>query len=208
MSLSIHIGDGRGTKYKAKVHEDGALGIIAHPEPPLLTQKTELFRQFLTTDGTDTGSNDMGVNGSTTNVDFWIPSHVENDRYITKLSVIVAYTVSGAPYQWADNTALTNGTKLIYTGIRGEKILNEGIKSNQDLMREHEFGVGTAWEVRHVNANNDYGFFTSISLAKIMPPFGIKLDAGTNQKLLAKVRDDATAAVTFNILAEGFDRFK
>lgn len=208
MALPIHISDGRGTKYQAKVHEDGALGIIAHPEPPFLAQKTELFRQYLTDDGTDTGSNDMGINGSVTNVDFWIPADVEKDRYITKLSIIVAYAASGAPFKWGDGTALTNGTKVFYTSLRGEKILHEGIQANQDLMRANDNGVTTVWEVRHVNANNDYGFFTTVSLSNVMPPFGIKLDAGTNQKLVARIRDDATAAITFNILAEGFDRFK
>jgi hypothetical protein len=43
----------------------------------------------------------------------------------------------------------------------------------------------------------------------MMPPFGIKLDAGTNHKLTATIRDNVgTDADTFNILARGFDRFK
>jgi hypothetical protein len=208
MALPVHITDGRGTKHRAAVHDDGALGVIAHPEPPFLPQKTELFRQFITDDGTSTGSNDMGIDGSVTNAEFWIPAHAENDRYITKLNIVVAYAASGAPYKWADGDALTNGTEILYTSLRGERVMHDGIKANQDLMRIDESGVSTAWEVRHVNANNDYGFFTTILLSTVMPPFGMKLDAGSNQKLLVRVRDDATDAITFNMIAIGFDRFK
>ena len=209
MALPIHITDGRGTKYKAKVHEDGALGVIAHPEPPFLTQKTEPFRQLLTDDGTSNGSSDMGIDGSITNVDFWIPSHAENDRYITELNILVAYNAAGAPFKWADGTALTNGSLLSYTGVSGIRILHEGIKSNQDLFRINKESISTAWEIRHLNANNDYGYFVTFSLSNMMPPFGIKLDAGTTQKLTLTVRDNVGLdADTFNMLAIGFDRFK
>jgi hypothetical protein len=208
MALPIHITDGRGTKQKAAVHDDGALGIIAHPEPPFIPQKTELFRQLFTDDGLDTGSGDMSIDGSIDNVEFWVPAHHEHDRYITKISVEVAYAAQGAPYKWADNSALTNGIKMSYNSIRGEKTLHAGIKSNQDLLRVNETGVVTNWEVRHVNANNDYGYFITIFLSNVMPPFGMKLDAGSNQKLKAIIRDDVTAATTLNILAIGFDRFK
>ena len=209
MALPTHISDGRGTKAKAKVHLDGALGVIAHPEPPFIEQKTEPFRQFLTDDGLSTGSTDMAIDGSVTNIDFWIPAHDEKDRYITELNILVAYTLSGAPFKWADGTALTNGSLLSYNGVTGTRILHDGIKSNQDLLRMSNFGVSAVWELRHTNANNDYGFFTTVSLTDMMPPFGIKLDAGTNQKLTLTVRDNTgTDADTFNILATGFDRFE
>ncbi len=209
MPLPIHITDARGTKNKVAVHEDGALGVISHPEPPFLPQKTEPFIQLFTDDGTSDGSSDMAIDGSVTNVKFYIPSHPDHDRYITELNILVAYAAAGAPFKWADGVALTNGSTLTYTGVTGTRTLHSGITSNQDLMRVNKNGVSPAWEVRHTNANNDYGFFTSISLSDMMPPFGIKLDAGTNQKLTLTVRDNTGLdADTFNILAIGFDRFE
>lgn len=208
MTVPFIITDGSGTKNKAIVHSDGALGAIIHPEPPLLPQKTELFRQFFTDDGLSAGSNDMGVDGSSTDIDFWISAHAENDRYIISLNLIVGYGTTGKPFQWADGSALTNGTQLIYSSLRGDKILHDGIKTNQDLLRVNRNGVVLNWEVRHVNANNDFGYFVAILLTDVMPPFGIKLDAGSTQRLTARVRDNVGLdADSFNIIASGFDRF-
>lgn len=208
MSLNIHIVDGTGNKYKAMVHEDGALGMVIHPEPPLLAQKTKPFRQYLTDDGLSSGSNDMGIDGSVTSVDFWIPANGDSDRYITNLNFLVAYGAAAQPNQWANGVALTNGSRLFYKTISGEIDIHEAIKSNQDLFRLALELIPTAWEVRHTNANNDYGYFINLDLSKIAPPFGIKLDAGTKQKLCMTVRDNAgTDADTFNVIALGFDRF-
>lgn len=209
MSLLVQIIDGNGTKSKAMVNPDGSLSIIAHPQPPFLPQKTKIFRQFLTDDGTPSGSNDMGVDGSSTNVDFWIPANEIDDRYITTLYILIAYGTSGKPYLWADGASLSNGSRLFYKTQKGEIDIHDAIKSNQDVFRLNGDLIPTAWEVRHTNANNDYGYFMRISLSEIMPPFGIKLDAGTTQKLIMRVRDNAgTDADTFNVIAMGFDRFK
>ena len=59
-----------------------------------------------------------------------------------------------------------------------------------------------------VNANNDYGYFINIPLSSYVPPFGIKLDKGTTQKMIFRIRDDATNADTFNAIGFGFERFE
>lgn len=51
-------------------------------------------------------------------------------------------------------------------------------------------------------------FKISMNLMKMGLPFGIKLDRGTNERLTIRIRDDATAAVTFNCIAYGFERFE
>lgn len=69
-------------------------------------------------------------------------------------------------------------------------------------------GNTTSWEVRHVSATNDYGYFLPIKLFEYLPPLGIKLDAGTTQRIVFQIRDNVGAAAdTFNAIAYGFDRF-
>jgi len=43
----------------------------------------------------------------------------------------------------------------------------------------------------------------------MMPPYGVKLDAGTTQRLVFAIRDDITAETdAFNAICYGFDRFE
>jgi hypothetical protein len=55
---------------------------------------------------------------------------------------------------------------------------------------------------------NDYGYFTNVDLTRMGTEYGIKLDAGSTQRLTVRIRDNAgTAADSFNCIAYGFDRF-
>jgi hypothetical protein len=151
----------------------------------------------------------MAVDGSSTNVDYYVPASVSDDRYITTLNFIVGYGSSGKPNEWADGTALTNGCRLFYTSVRGEVDIHEGIKTNQDFFRLSFAPIPTAWEVRHVNATNDFGYFITLDLTKLGLPFGVKLDRGTQQRLTMRIRDNAgTDADSFDCIAYGFDRFE
>lgn len=201
--------DGKGDGYETRVDNDNALYTTVIPYPPLITQKTNPFRQYLTDDGTATGSNDMGVDGSVTNQDFYIQASNTKDRYITTMSFIIAYGTSGQPNEWADGTALTNGSRLFYQSQSGEQDIHDGIQSNQDMFRLAFQLIPTSWEVRHVGATNDYGYFISFDLSKMGLEYGIKLDKGTTQKLIMRIRDNAgSAADTFNCIAYGFERFE
>jgi len=207
--INVAIKDGRGRKNRTIVTNDQEFCVIQVPFPPIVKQKVQPFRQFLTDDGLSSGSNDMGVDGSTTNVDFWIPASTTADRYLTQVSIIVAYGTSGAPFEWADGTALTNGTLVFYNNSKGDIDIHGGIKTNQDVFRFIPGVVPTGWEVRHVNANNDFGYFINLNLSDFMPPYGIKLDKSSTQKLTVRIRDNVGAdADTFNAIAYGFDRFE
>lgn len=205
--LDVKLTDGKGNNDAVGVTKDQELCTIPASYPPLTQQKVHPFRQYLTDDGLSSGSNDMGVDGSVTNVDFYIPAHETEDRYITTLNFIVAYGSSGSPYLWADATALTNGCRLFYDSIRGERDIHDGIQSNQDFFRLTFSQIDTTWEVRHVGALNDYGYFITMDLTKLGLPFGIKLDRGTNQHLTMRIRDNVTDADIYNCIAYGFDRF-
>ena len=194
-----------------RVGEDGSAYVITQPYPPLGPSRTEPFRQYLTNDGTDTGSNDMGIDGSSTNVDFYISASPTKDRYITGLSINVGYGTTGQPYQWANGTALTNGSLLFYTDDEPPGIHNihEGIKSNQDMFRLNLAHITNLWEVRGVGSNNDFGYFLFMDLTRMGLPYGIKLNRSSIHRLTMRIRDNAgTNADMFNIIAYGFDRFE
>jgi len=209
MSIDMQLRDGKGLKNLACVTKDNEQLVIVSTAPPLDPQKVRPFRRYMTADGLSSGSNDMGIDGSVTNVDFWIPADATNDRYITSLNIEVAYGTTGQPNEWADGTALTNGMKLFYVSLQGEVEIHDAIKTNQDFFRLGFNLIPTAWEIRHLGASNDFGYIMAIDLIKLGLPFGIKLDAGTSQKLVMTVRDNAgTGADTFNIIGYGFDRFE
>jgi hypothetical protein len=209
MPLDANISDGTGSGNKARVNGDEALYTTVVPHPPLIEQKINPYRQYFTLDGTPSGSNDMGVDGSSTNVDFCIPASQTKDRYLTNLNFIVAYGTTGQPNEWADGTALTNGVRIFYESPRGEQDIHDAIKSNQDMFRLALDLIPTAWEVRHVNATNDYGYFISLDLRSLGLPYGVKLDKGSSQKLVIRIRDNAgTDADTFNCIGYGFERFE
>lgn len=207
MGLNVFI-QGEDSRTVANVTPEGEIVTAVSPHPPMEAQKSRPFRQYFTVDGLATGSNDMGVNGSSTNVEFYIPASTTDDRYITTLSFIVGYGATGEPFEFADATALTNGVRIFYANNQGEIDIHDGIKSNQDLFRLGFQPVPTAWEVRGVNATNDYGYFVTFDLLRLMPPYGVKLDPSTKQRLSIVIRDNCTNADSFNCIAYGFDRFK
>lgn len=190
------------------ITDDGERVVISASYPALVRQKVKPFRQYLTDDGEASGSNSFAVNGAVTNAEFYIAAHEEDDRYITSLNFIVGYASTGKPYQFGKSPALTNGVRLHYTTKGGQYDIHDGIKSNQDMFRLSFSQIPTAWEVRHVNANNDYGYFISMDLTRMGLPFGIKLDAGSTQKLIITIRDDVTVVDSFDCIAYGFNRFK
>lgn len=206
--LSINIKDGIGGKNHAEVTDSNELLVISSPHPPFAPQKIRPFRQYMTIDGTANSDNDMGVDGSVNNVDFLIPAVTGFDRYITAVNILVGYGTSSQPFKFADGNALNNGCRLHYESLQGDVDIHDGIKSNQDMFRLTDDPVTSLWELRGVNAANDYGYLVGLDFTAISSQYGVKLDEGTSQKLIMTIRDDVTAADSFNVIAYGFERFK
>lgn len=208
MPLDVIIKDGSGKDYRSEITKDGEDLVISSSYPPLKPQKVRPFRQYLTVDGEPDSSNDMGVDGSVTNVGYFVNAVPNYDRYITTINFLVGYGATGKPYQFADVAALTNGCRLFYESLKGQVDIHEGLKTNQDFFRLSPDLMPTSWEVRHLNANNDFGYILTMDLTKMGLPFGIKLDMGTSQKLCMNIQDDCTDADSFNAIIYGFERFE
>jgi hypothetical protein len=192
------------------VFEDGMQVVTQFTCPPLLPQKNKVFSQKFTTDGLASGTNDMGINGAVTPTEYFIPADPDNDRYITRISFILGYGSSAEMYEFADSGgALTNGVQVSYTNTYLETVITASIKANYSFMRASGNPISiTGWESRGFAASGDYGFFVNIPIAATVPPYGIKLDRGTVQKMSILIQDDCTDADLFNCAAFGFERFE
>jgi hypothetical protein len=124
---------------------------------------------------------------------------------------LLGYGAAAQGWEFADaNTALTNGVRLFYVDNKGAEIEIGNYKNNTDFMRASlRDGISIDnWEARGFGTVGDYGFLISIDLTQLMPPYGVKLDRGTQQKMTITIRDDCTDADTFNCKAFGFERFE
>ena len=209
--LKIHLTDGIGTGFLAKVDDRQALRVSPFIAPPLEVQQVIPFRQFLTDDGLSTGSNDMQVDGSTTNVEFWVPAATDADRYITQLSFLIA-DAGATMTKFGNITALTNGCNLFFDRATGTITIHDTLKSNLDFVRlclgQPAFGTAAdSFRIKNAISTSE-GYVPVLDLTKLVPPFGVKLDIRTNQRFVFKVRDDTRGVDAFDAIAYGFDRLE
>lgn len=203
----IHDGSGRNTSVRV---EDEGLLVSNFTSPPLLPQKVSVYNRFFTDDGLTSGSNDLGIDGSAASVEYWIPADDENDYYVTTLSFILGYGSSAEMYEFADSAAaLANGVLVEYKNNTGDTTTIINPKTNYSFMRASMANyTNTNWETRGFAGAGDYGFFSTVHLEKMLPPYGIKLDKGSAQRISITIRDDCTDADLFNCFAFGFKRFE
>ena len=198
------------SKGNPAIFENGQQIVMQSSCPPLLPQKCRVFSQPFTLDGTPGGNKDLGIDGSVIPVDFYIPADQNDDIYITQISFILGYGASAQGFEFADSgAALTNGVLVSYTDTEGNVISIINPKANYSFRRASGAEVSTAnWESRGFAVAADYGYFVNISLADIMPPFGVKLDRKTNERMTIRIRDDCRDADLFNCQAFGFTRIE
>ena len=213
MPVDTRVIDGGGTELTAVVDDVKGLRTTVHPAPPFVPQVTIPFRQYLTDDGTATGTLSMVVDGSSANVEYWVEAHDTNDRYITEMSFVIEG--AGAKLkEFGTGPALTNGLKLHWEANTGEVVMHDAIKTNFDAVRlcrgNPPFGsAADSFRAKDVNTLNSEAFMPVLDLKGWMPPFGFKLAAGTKQRIVLTVRDDMTTGsdiTELDVIAYGFDR--
>lgn len=201
---------GGESEIAATVYPDKSLRVAQTVCPPIEEQKNIVFRQYLTADGTPSGSEDMKVDGSVTPVEFWVPASQEGDRYISYVSFMLADAGATLNDFGSLGGALANGCLFFYERLDRTVIIHEGIQTNFMLVRmcliQPAFGSGVQ-SVRLPNVIGNSEAFVPVFPARgIMPPFGIKLDQGSRQRLVFRIRDNIAALDGFNAIAYGFDR--
>ncbi len=206
LKVVILDGDGKGQKVRI---EDNCLLVASPSYPPLIPQKTKIFRQYMTDDGLSTGTFDMQTASAK---EFWVPASGTADRYITQVSFVIE-DATAVLNKFGAITALSNGCEFYYYREGEKVIIHDALKTNWDFLRmciagSPAFGTGNAvYKLSNVVANVE-AFAPLFDFTKVMPPYGIKLDMATSQKLVLSVRDDTTGVDGFNAICYGFDRFE
>jgi len=208
--LKTILSDGGGSENKAKVTDEGALQVVPHSHPvvdePIITRP---FRQYFTDNGHDDGSNDMRVDGSTNNVEFYITALTDYDLYINSASIVIADAGQTLSEFGNLNSALTNGVTLDWvTTDVGQTQIHEGLKTNFDFIRlaggQPAFGsAADSFRAPNVSGTSE-AYFPFIDFDQIFGvKWGLRLRKGTNDRLTWTVRDDVTGVDQFDIIAYG-----
>jgi len=205
MATPVKIED-EGRTAKVGGFRELLVGVV--PSPPLDCEACVLpFRQYFTTDGDATGSEDMVV---TTDAEFSIKAKQDRDIFIRTISVQISDN-GAALDDFGALTALTNGVEFKFDSIdEGEVIIHEGIKTNLDFIRlglgQPAFGAGTTAFKADISGGGADTYLPVIDLSATFGlPWGIRLRKGSTDTLTFCVLDNLTGISTFNIIGYGIN---
>lgn len=211
MSVPIEITDGT---QRASI-QNAALSVTQIPSPDG-DQTTIPFVQAFTINGDGT-TNDLKVDGSTTNIRAFIEAESDGDVYVTQINVVISATVGGGNAVLNDFAAisggLTNGC-VLFANIEGLIIeyTEIDLKTNFQWVSfgslTPSLGVdAAAFRVKDIlPGNNSFGYIPRIDVKELAPPFGIRLKKLSADQLGIIIRDDLTVATVsaFTLNAIGF----
>ena len=209
MSIRTNIEDGAGRGYTAKVSKEGFLFTQEAPFPPASEEtKITVYREFLTLNNDGT-TNDMRVNGSTTPQRFFINAEPNFDVYITTVSFLIA-DAGASLNEFGGIAALTNGCRFYYEDVNGEINIGTNLVSNFEFVRlcqgNPAFGGGGSAFLANNVVGTSEAFIPVFDFRNFGFKWGLKLAAGTNNRLILEVNDNVTALDAFNAIAYGFRR--
>jgi len=202
MSLVTKIKDGYGKDNFLKINGEGEVSVVVHTHPPDDEGVSSLpFRQYFTDDGTSAGDNDMRVNGSTNNVDFYIKADNEYDIYIKTLSVKLAD--AGAAFnEFGNLSSLTNGVQIEwFSQSLGDFEIHDGIKDNLEWFRLSK----QTPTIIDLSGGGADAVLTTIDMGELFGnPWGVRLKQNSTEKLILRVRDNLSTGIDeFNVIGYG-----
>ena len=213
MALKTTISNGAGTNLEAEVTEERALRVNDNRLPPV-DVRIKPFRQYLTDDGLPSdGSNfDMQVDGSSTNVDYYIASSSDSERYIDSISIVIA-DASAALNKFGNITALSNGVEIFYEdSTLGNVVIADSLKTNFEFIRlcgagASPIGTGSnSYRASNVEGNSE-GYIMTLDFSdQFGMPWGIHLAKNSTLRLVVRIKDNTTGVDAFNMIAYGYDR--
>lgn len=209
MAVKANIEDGSGNGNLAKVSNEGFLFTQEAPFPPSGEEtKITVYREFLTLNNDGT-TNDMRVDGSTTSQYFWINAEPNFDIYITTLSFLIS-DAGAALNEFGALTPLTNGCRLFYEDNNGEINIGTDLVSNFEFIRlcqgNPAFGnAADAFRARNIVGASE-GYIPVFDFRNFGFRWGLKLKAGTNNRLVMEINDNVSSIDGFNATAYGFRR--
>jgi hypothetical protein len=208
MTIKVSLQDGSGSGNLAKINDEGALTAVLHTHP--VRDEAILTKPIIEFMSDINGATDMRVDGSTTNVSFTINARADKDVFIKSISFIIAD--AGATLNNFGNIgALSNGCKLSWsTQDLGEVTINDTLISNFEFVRlcsgYPAFGSGTsAFRATNVSGSSE-GFIPILDFTQVFGMnYGLRLRAGTLDKITLTIRDNVTGVDQFDAKAYGIE---
>lgn len=195
----------------SRIGTEGDVPVVVQPHPPISDKEVVYlpFRQFFTDNGQSDGSNDMRVIGTAANPeDFYISARVKNDVYIKTIAIVIS-DAQATLSRFGNINALTNGVEFCFESQQlGVVLINESMKTNFDFIQQSAgkpaFGSGIdAFRAQNVVGNSE-AYIPVFDLGELFgTPYGIKLTAGTLDRLMFRVKDDTTGVDRFDIVGFG-----
>ena len=188
---------------KPIVNDDGRLYEIDSVYPPITNDRQIILYVDDLTLNNDGVTTDMKVDGSVTTQEFSVNADSEFDIFINWVSFFIAaeLVVTDLGEFGGITTPLTNGCQLIYENSdEGDIIIGDNLQTNYDLLRmcnmNPQFGLVSNQQFKIVQAfsNQDDGYLFILKFSDYgyeqEYSGGIRLKAGTTDRLVFKIRDN------------------
>jgi hypothetical protein len=203
--LKVQLVDASGQS--VKVDKEGEIGVTVHDHPPTLEKISGI--PFLADFTDSAGSNDMQTAATlSAPVIYSVNADPVMDIYIKTISVVIA-DASATLQKFGNVAALTNGCRILWqTSDLGEAVLRDDVKTNWDFVKwcrgNPSFGDGAgAFRASNVSGTSEGYLFVMDTVSVFGVSYGLRLRAGTNDKMCIIVRDDTTGVDEFTAEVTG-----
>lgn len=195
------------TKDSLRVNPDGSIIVEISAKPPLDEGEVELpFQSFFLNQLDSEAMNITPV--LDTNDLFCINSSDEEDIYITHMTVIISD--AGATLdKFGGITALSNGIDFFYESSRGKSTVAQPLVKNLDFFRASTGGdgFGTGDEAFRADIQGGQALLTYLPKFDFKNLYGLthglRLRAGSRDRICIRIQDDLNLIDTFNAQAYG-----
>jgi hypothetical protein len=209
MPIDAHIQD-PVDRYRLKVNREGTLGVVVHDHPPVddVIQIPHWHADLETA----AGSVDMVVAGTlAAPVDFSVSALPTADRWVRSIYLEVSDRAC-KNYLFGALPALTNGVQVLHItqdlGVVELALFKTNWQMITRLQGGPRFGSGaTAGIALDAVANQEDTVPAEMDLlTKFGPKWGVRLRAGTNDRLVVRIRDNLAGLVAMTGHATGSER--
>ena len=197
MSIKSKITGNQGTVWE--IDGEGNGNVVNATHPPIGEQVIGLpFRKYFRDSA---GSKDMNIDG-TTPVEFYVEADPKFDTWINSFNVRLGD--AGANFnEFGALPALTNGVEIVWISQEiGEFVIHDGIIDNLEFFRLS----GSDPRIIDVTGGGADAIIVQTDFSEIFaPPYGLRLRAGTTEKLMFRIRDDISTVDYFDVIAYGIN---
>ena len=206
MSIVSKIIGGRNSN-QMNVTDDKQASVIDASYPAPLSKKFTIpFRDYFK--DADGDSSMLSLGTLSTPLDFTINAEDEIDIYVNSINIIIA-DAGAVLNKFGAITALTNGCQLIWsTTDYGDVYIHDAIKTNLDFMRlaggNPSVGTGSDAFLADLSGGGADAYLPHIDFSDMFGlKWGMPLRAGSNDKLIFRVRDNVSGIDQFDAIAYG-----